>query len=230
MKINRILLYTLVALVVIGLSACVRSASTPPAETATQEGEFPLPGTEEAMDMLEQFATQTAVALSGELEQPTETSPPPEEEEQPTATPQPEAEQPEETEEPEEAEPPPATEAPEPAATFEVPKSYALKEGEHPYCIARRFNVNQYELLDQNGLTLNSRPVVGFELDIPQTGNTFSGQRALRSHPTDHTVQAGDTIYSIACLYGDVHPLAIAEANGLDSPYTLAAGTSIKIP
>jgi LysM repeat protein len=179
------------------------------------------------MDMLEQFATQTAVAMSGEMEQPTETSPPPTEATQPSATPQPEAA---DTEEPEVTEAPAATEPPSPATTFEVPESYKLKEGEHPFCIARRFNVNQYELLNLNGLTLNSRPVVGFELDIPQTGNNFSGQRALRSHPTDYTVQAGDTVYSIACLYGDVHPLAIAEANGLESPYTLTAGTSIDSP
>ncbi len=35
---------------------------------------------------------------------------------------------------------------------------------------------------------------VGYNLKIPQTGNTFFGQRALLSHPTSYTVVAGDTI------------------------------------
>jgi len=224
MKRNRTLSFVFILLVAFGLSACVRSASTQPVETSTEEGEFPLPGTEDAMEMLETFATQTAMALEGEMEEPTETSPPEEDETQPTATPEPE------TEEAQDSEPPAATDTPFPSATPGIPETYSLKKGEHPFCIARRFNVNQYELLNLNGLSLNSRPVVGFTLKIPQTGNTFSGTRALQSHPTDYTVQSGDTIYSVACKFGDVDPFAIAGANGLESPYTLTAGVTIEIP
>jgi LysM repeat protein len=67
-------------------------------------------------------------------------------------------------------------------------------------------------------------------LKIPQTGNPFPAGRSLRAHPTNYTVSSGDTIYSIACLFGAVDPYAIATANGLSSPYTLTAGQSLYIP
>jgi hypothetical protein len=66
-------------------------------------------------------------------------------------------------------------------------------------------------------------------LTIPTTG-TFPGPRALLSHPTTYTVGGGETIYSIACYYGDVDPMAIAAVNALSSPYTLSPGTTIRIP
>ena len=53
---------------------------------------------------------------------------------------------------------------------------------------------------------------------IPQNGSGFPGDRTLRAHPTTYTVQSGDTIYSIACLFGDVDPEAIAFVNNLTKP------------
>lgn len=113
-----------------------------------------------------------------------------------------------------------------------VPTSYTLKKGEFVYCIARRFNVNPSELLALNGLTMSSAQVVsaGRLLNIPQTGNPFPGARALRAHPTTYTVMGSETIYSIACLFGDVDPMAIAAANGLAEPYNLTAGQVLNIP
>jgi LysM repeat protein len=52
----------------------------------------------------------------------------------------------------------------------------------------------------------------------------------LKAHPADYTVKAGDTIYSIACDFGDVDPMAIAAANNLQAPYTLKVGDVIRIP
>src|SRR4030067_475997 len=43
-------------------------------------------------------------------------------------------------------------------------------------------------------------------------------------------VKAGDSIYSIACTYGDVDPNAIILANSLTSPYTLTPGATIRVP
>jgi LysM repeat protein len=111
-----------------------------------------------------------------------------------------------------------------------IPATYTLQKGEWPFCIARRFDVNQYDLLNINGLTLTSRPQVGLTLKIPQTGNEFVGERALKSHPTDYTVRAGDTIYTIACEFGDVSPDMIGLANGISAPYDLSAGQTLRIP
>ena len=66
-------------------------------------------------------------------------------------------------------------------------------------------------------------------LSIPTSGNVFPGPRALLAHPTQYTVRNGDTIYSVACDFGDVDPLRIASANGL-SGSDLSAGATIQIP
>lgn len=132
---------------------------------------------------------------------------------------------------------PEATQVPQPQPTLVeieptpgIPASYSLQKGEWPFCIARRFDVNQYELLNLNGLTLNSHPQVGFTLKIPQTGNNFVGELSLKDHPTAYTVVSGDTLYTIACAYGDVSPDMIALANNLSSPYELSAGQTLQIP
>jgi LysM repeat protein len=114
--------------------------------------------------------------------------------------------------------------------TAGIPTTYTLRKGEWPFCIARRFDVDQYELLNINGLTLTSIPQVGFTLKIPQTGNNFIGDISLKNHPTDYTVKAGDTIYTIACDFGNVSPDMIALANNISAPFDLKAGQILRIP
>ena len=112
------------------------------------------------------------------------------------------------------------------------PLTYTLQSGEHPYCIARRFNVDPDELLALSGLTRSQAYslVTGTVLKIPQTGS-FPGPRALRSHPATYTVASSDeTFYSIACLFGDVEPASIAQANGLSLGSLLTIGQAIQIP
>ncbi len=207
------------------LSACERSASPNVLPTATLGGGSALPqsesGTPDAMSELQYLATQTAMAESGAA-QATST---------PTATP--------ETPQPVDGLP-----SLTPTATVQVfntpgstpvitrPATYTLMKGEFPFCIARRFNVNQYELLNLNGLALsqgNYLPV-GFTLKIPQTGNPFEGNRALHPHPTTHVVQGDETIYKVACYYGDVAPETIIAANNLVTPYLLTVGQQLSIP
>jgi LysM repeat protein len=111
------------------------------------------------------------------------------------------------------------------------PGTYSLHEGEYPYCLARRFNVDPVQLLTLNGLSSGqSYYPPGTNISIPQSGAAFPGTRARKAHPAQYTVHAGDTIYSIACDFGDADPLAIASANNLSSPYTLTSGASIQIP
>ncbi len=202
------------------LAGCRLSASTPPPVTETPDS---------AMSTLEaelaNIATQTAVAGGGVETAPTQT---PSGELSPTdSTDTTPPTSPETTEPP--AQPSP-TPVPVLTATPGIPQSYQLQKSEFPYCIARRFNVNQTELLNLNGLGSGSVLPVGYTLKIPQSGNNFFGQKALLNHPTNYTVVAGDTIYKIACKYGDVDPNAIVQVNSLQAPYNLSAGQVLHIP
>jgi LysM repeat protein len=221
-------------LLVISLAACERSASTVQTVQATPTIDgFPVavestPG----MGLIEQLATQTAMAqtaapLIGE------STPAPAQ-----STPDPFAALNQtplavggSTQEPATAMPSPTPQTvSQPTVQIQRPGSYTLQKGEFPYCIARRFNVNPQELLSLNGLNDGQILQVGLVLKIPQTGNAFPADRALRKHPAQYTVVSQDTIYSIACLFGDVDPLNIAAVNNLSAPYTLTVGQTIQIP
>jgi LysM repeat protein len=109
------------------------------------------------------------------------------------------------------------------------PATYTLAEGEFLFCIARRFNVNQNELLSLNNLTANSIVYAGQVLEIPQTGNPFDGTRTLHEHPTTYGIQEGDTLNTIACYFGDVSPDMIALQNNITTT-DLPPGEVIYIP
>lgn len=205
----------------LALSACERSASEPPLASPTVGGEVE-PTSSDPMQMLRSFATQTAIALSGggqpaggstpvapTVMQPVSgtqvlvTTPV-----APTVT--------------------PISKTAVPANSTR-PATYTLQDGEYPYCIARRFDVNPDDLLSMNGLSGGGLYVPGLVLKIPQTGS-FPGARSLIPRPASYTVAAFDSIYKIACKYGDIDPIAIASANNLVAPYTLKTGQVITVP
>jgi LysM repeat protein len=226
------------------LSACTQSLSSAPAATPTPLPDSffvePFPTDDNPMAMIEEFAKQTAAAqtavaggeeVEGTPEAIDETAEPIGDE--PAA----------ETEAatvdaatPTNAEPAAAVDTPIPAATAvpsgSRPATYTLQKGEFPYCIARRFNVDPAQLLSLSGLTsaqANSL-IVGTVLTIPQSG-AFPGNRALASHPATYTVASGDeTLYSVACKFGDVDPNAIATANGISVSAKLTVGQQLQIP
>jgi LysM repeat protein len=226
MKSRTTLSLLVIIVLAFSLSACTRSAAAPQDSVVLPEAATP------DMEMVQAFATQTAVAseLFGDAT--------PEATDDPFALPEsgetsePGAEvTPEEESQPAESQPEPAVVVPQPTVETVRPASYILQKGEFPYCIARRFNVNPAELLSLNGLTISQSTALrpGLVLNIPQTG-VFNAERALLPHPAQYTVQSGDTIYSIACKYGDVDPVNIAAVNGLAAPYTLTVGTVLQIP
>lgn len=216
-----ILFIVITLLSVLALSACVRSASKAPQASPTSE--FPLPGsTEDVFGQLSAFATQTAIAMSGPsaTQEPVESPAAPSPEEPTEASPQPTAV--------------PTTNEPKPTPQFTlkqrpIPKTYTLRKGEHPYCIARRFNVNPATMLQLSGLSTSGTYSTGTVLKIPQSGS-FPGDRSLKKHPTTYTVQSGDTLFTIACQFGDVWPEDIAEANGLKLSANLKVGQELYIP
>jgi LysM repeat protein len=224
MNIRRFLLLALVLVTVMSVSGCKLPASTIPAPISTKGTEFPAPGTE-TMGLFETIATQTAAAAAGgqpAVNASTQVA-------RLTATNKPGGQQ------------QAATPAPTKTATKKstnrhvsptegIPTTYTLEKGEYPYCIARRFDVSPGELLAINGLSGDSMVFEGTKLAIPQTGNSFPFARELHSHPDDYTVRSGDSIYSIACYYGDVDPMDIANKNNLDEPYSLSTGDKLHIP
>jgi LysM repeat protein len=118
-----------------------------------------------------------------------------------------------------------------PTLTVNRPASYTLQKGEFPYCIARRFNVDPGELLRVNGLANGDIYYPNLTLTIPQSGN-FPGTRWLRAHPETYTVPSANmTVNGVACVYGDVDPAAIVQANsGLSLGSALTVGQQISIP
>lgn len=212
--------------------ACQRAASTGMPPTPTFEVQVGgLMSTTPTMPEMLNLATPTVVMP---MQEPTATplpspTPPP-----PTPTPQPSP-----TPMPPTPTPTPEAQQPQPSPTptelaLEVPERYVLQQGEYPYCIARRFNVDPQRLLQINGLTIFSRPPAGTVLIIPKDTTWPEGvPRALKPHPTTYVTQPGDTLYSVACEFGDVWPEEIAVANGipldrLGEP--LPEGTTLQIP
>lgn len=110
------------------------------------------------------------------------------------------------------------------------PSSYTLQKGEFPYCIARRFDVNPEQLLTANGLTRGDIYYPNLTLTIPASAGPFPPPRALRTHPTTYSATAGQTVYGVACVFGDVYPSAIAAANNISESTVLTAGQSLSIP
>jgi LysM repeat protein len=231
-------LLVLLMVLALSLSACTRAASSASTGTPTPKVNFPKPLATSGMNAIEIAGTQTAVATAG-MPMPTAAGTAktpvdvltitPLAGTLPTAvviTPLPSLT--------------PAVLAtaivstPVPHVTagpIVKPGTYVLHQGEFPYCLARRFNVNPEELLTLNGLSSSqSEYTPGMTISIPQSGGTFPGQRSRRAHPTQHTVLTGDTIYSIACDFGDVDPMGIVSVNGLSGSYALTVGSTIQIP
>lgn len=202
------------------LSGCERPATKATVATATSEGEIPFPVATQPQiikDILS--ATQTAQAGMGTggglvTSTPAFTLPTTAPTSGILSTPT-----------------PTATKIVYPTPTPGRPSTYVLQKGEFPFCIARRFNVDPSALLSLNGLSMStaSNLSAGYELKIPSSGS-WSGDRALKAHPTTYTVQSGDTIYTIACGFGDVDPNTILAANGLESGASLSVGQTLQIP
>jgi LysM repeat protein len=194
-------------------SACTMSASTPPPVTPTTN-----------LSEIARQATETAIAKTpkaGDTQVPDETEAAGTE---PTATGAADLE-------------PTGTPAPtedegdsDIIMEYPVPDSYTLHSGEFIFCLARRFNILPEDIMDYNGYVYGTLLYPGDTILLPPDGRSYIGNRALQYHPADYTVIYGDTLYSIACLYGDIDPRSIAAANDLDVDQVLTPGTVLHIP
>jgi LysM repeat protein len=232
MKTHRLIALLAAMLLIASLAACNRSipGSKKPVSTTPAGGAAALP-TGGATDVLEQiylFATQTAMATQGLTTgvPPAQTGP----QTTPGAPVTTSGNVPQLTLAPQQVIPTAKPKIVVPPATPGLPSTYTLQKSEFPYCIARRFNVDPGELLRMNGLTSYSVYYGGMVLRIPQSGRGFPGNRALRPHPATYNVRPNDSLYSIACIYGDVDPNVIAFANNIPVNAKLEVGQELNIP
>jgi LysM repeat protein len=215
MKKRSFILLVLLTFTLLVMTGCTRSATRAPRATATPEGGIPFPDPTQSQIMVDILAgTQTAQAQESLAAETTQAPATGGVEPAGAATTAPTAE--------------PVAMA-FPTATPGVPATYTIQPDEFPFCIARRFNLNAGELLAINGLDMESFVVPGFVLTLPQN-STYYGERALKPHPTDYTVQAGDTIGKIACGFGDVNPYDIYAVNSLSQGAALTTGQVLHIP
>jgi LysM repeat protein len=221
------LLVIMVAMaLILALSACQKSASNAPVTSPTAAGNLPFP-TPIPDDALKNIlsGTQTAVAMTTKPAGETPAAV------VPTKAPAAAIPQPAATQTPLPVLPTatkPAVVVP--TATPGHPSSYTLQKGEFPFCIARRYNLSIASLLSLNGLTADSKPAVGAVLKLPADTGWDTGSRALIAHPASYTVKDADTIYTIACAYGDVDPNMLLAANSLKSSDALTTGETLQIP
>ena len=227
MKTHRLITIFIVLAFMLGTTACVKKLPAPEQPTPTPEG---LTGSSPAptgvLDTIFLIATQTAIAAQGTPGVAVIVTP-----DASLVAPPPVQLTPVNTQAG--ATPVQATPVPSgPAPTVVVPTNYVVHKGEHPYCLGRRYNINPADILAANGLSAAaaSSLSVGAKLVIPQNGRPFGGNRALQPHPATYTVKSNDTIYSVACYFGDVAPETLIWANNLVEPYRLTPGQILNIP
>ncbi|MCC6948934.1 MAG: peptidoglycan DD-metalloendopeptidase family protein [Bradyrhizobiaceae bacterium] len=119
-----------------------------------------------------------------------------------------------------------------------------LQHGETVDMIGRRYGVPAWAILRANNIADASRVQPGTRLVIPQyQGSPAPAQTAAISTPASkpayspaptrggqvHTVNAGETLYSLGRRYGTTH-VAIAQANGMSSDASLRVGQRLNIP
>ena len=114
-----------------------------------------------------------------------------------------------------------ATPTPEPTdvrGTFQ----YTVQAGDTIASIAASFSTSEQKIRELNFLP-DDNIFAGQILIVPE------GEPTPTPEPFKHVVQAGETLFSIAALYG-VQPFALVEVNNIQNPDALAVGTELLIP
>ncbi len=128
------------------------------------------------------------------------------------------------------APPPPTTDVPPP--TGPVPGTstyYIVKAGDDLKSIAARYGTTWQILAAVNGITNANYIYPGQRLTIAYSAPVPSQPVPLPSTPGSHVVKAGETLASIAALYG-VSPSTLAAVNGITNVNLIYTGQVLKIP
>lgn len=103
-----------------------------------------------------------------------------------------------------------------------VEDTHTVTPGDTLYDIAGRYGVSWDQVAEANGLSAPNQIYAGQVLKIP-------ADTPGPTHTFTHQVRRGDTLTGIARQYG-LPLVALAEANGLITPYVIYPGQSITIP
>lgn len=212
---KRILVLTTLFILVLALTACTRSASTPPPDDG--EGE----ATVEPQNATSATMEAVRATILAQTEQAGEAGPV----DEATPTPDTAVETPDPTSEVVVVEP--TEEEPETAMT-----EYVVQAGDWLYQIARTFGVEPEAIIDANDLADPGALEVGMVLLIPVESETTTepdGTTTPLAGATTYIVQPGDWIWQIARTFG-VDPEAIIEANDLTNPTMIQPGDELIIP
>jgi membrane-bound lytic murein transglycosylase D len=115
-------------------------------------------------------------------------------------------------------------------------REYRVRRGDTLAVVARRFGVSERELAEVNGLRNRHRIRVGQVLHLPGSRAAPEPRPAPPAEPAaawiatnTYRVDRGETLSEIARRLGvPMHELAAA--NGIDRPYRLAAGQTLRVP
>jgi LysM repeat protein len=220
----RILVLILIVTLALGITACTRSASTPPPEEDVSP-DAQTSDTQATMDAVRSaILTQTAQASEAvEAGEGSLTVIAPAESPTPTVS----------------GTPPTAT--PSPTATSSTALEYTVQSGDWIWKIARNFNVDPQDIIDLNGITDPSQISPGMVLKIPAqavAASTPTSEVTITGTPATSTPQAGvrkhvvlpgEWIWQIARNYG-VDPQDIIDANNLSDPAKIYPGQELIIP
>lgn len=106
--------------------------------------------------------------------------------------------------------------------------SYVVKPGDTLYSIALAYGVTVQAIASANGIANPNYIYAGQTLVIPGCGGTGQPQPPTSGDCFSYTVQAGDTLSSIAWAYGDT-VAGLTYRNGIVNPNLIRAGQTLQV-
>lgn len=115
---------------------------------------------------------------------------------------------------------------------------YIVKSGDTPWLISEKLNVSLQTLLVENNLSENTYIYAGQKLKVPSQEIMTSQEFSSSGIPVQpqvtitykiHTVQSGETFWSISMSYG-IQVNELLKANSANSSTSLSIGDKVKVP